>query len=121
MVKFGRVAPQFGVKDIQKAIDFWVEALGFEVTFANGNPVCFSVLKKDDSEIHIKLDPERAGKGHCHILVEGLDDFFKAYQATGHKVIQPPKLQSWGMKDAVLADSDGNTVEVAERIVSPLS
>jgi uncharacterized glyoxalase superfamily protein PhnB len=34
----------------------------------------------------------------------------------GVTVRQPPKIQSWGLRDIVVADGDGNTFEFAEAV-----
>jgi hypothetical protein len=52
-VKFGRMAPCIGVRDIEAACLFYSNVLGFRKVFENGNPVGFIVLKKDDAELRL--------------------------------------------------------------------
>ena len=70
---YGRVAPSFYVSDLQRAMTFWTDQLGFEVKFTNGDPASFAVVKRDAAEVHLAVNSERAGKCHCHIMVEGLE------------------------------------------------
>lgn len=118
---FGRVAPSFYVSDLPRAIAFWTDQLGFEVKFTNGDPVSFAVVGRDAAEVHLSVDPERAGQCHCHIMVEGLEDLSAALTAKGTKIRQPLKKQSWGLQDMVLIDPDGNTLEIAEPIAQTAS
>ena len=111
-MKFRRIAPMLGVTNMEASSEFWTN-LGFEVGFTNGDPTCFAILRKDDVEIHLKVDPDRAGGAHCHILMEGLEEFQN--QFTG-RVLQPMREQSWGLRDMVVSDPDGNTIEMAERL-----
>jgi catechol 2,3-dioxygenase-like lactoylglutathione lyase family enzyme len=111
---FGRVAPTIYVRDFQRALAFWTGPLRFDVKFTNGEPVSFAVLARDKAEVHLSLDPERAGKCHCHILVTDLDDLAGTLTASGTTLQQPLTRQPWGLQDIVLADPDGNTLEIAE-------
>ena len=92
---------------MKRALEFWTGTLGFAVTFTNGDPVCFAILHRDGVDMHIGLDPEAAGYGHCHTSVEPL--------LAGVTVKQPPRLQAWGLRDILVCDPDGNTLEIAER------
>ncbi len=53
--KFGRVAVTIPVTDMEKSLRFYVDLLGFEKTFENGNPIGFAILKRDIAEIHLTL------------------------------------------------------------------
>ena len=121
MVRFGRIAPGFFVRDIQEAIDFWTGKLGFELTFTNGDPLCFAIVRRDDAELHLGLRPEAAGQGHCHIIVEGIDELYRACATGGVTIKQAPKVQSWGLRDMIVADPDGNTVEIGEPVAQSVS
>jgi catechol 2,3-dioxygenase-like lactoylglutathione lyase family enzyme len=116
MVTFGRVAPSIYVRDLQRALDFYCDLLGFSVVFTNGSPICIAVLKRDAAYLNLCLQPERAGLCHAHILLTGLDSFYARLLEAGVTVRQPPKIQDWGMRDIVVADRDGNTFEFAEVI-----
>ena len=116
MTAFRRVVSAFFVSDMARALDFWTETLGFVVAFTNGDPVNFAIVNRDDVDMHIGLKLEAAGHGHCHIVVDGgLDALYNHCVAAGVTVKQKPKTQSWGLRDIVICDPDGNTIEIAER------
>ena len=116
MTTFRSVTPGLFVSDFDRAIRFWTDVLGFEVTFINGNPPCFGIFKRDGATIHVGVDPEKAGTGHCHFMVEGVDDLYPVCKEAGIEIRQAPKEQSWGLRDMIIADPDGNTMEIGERI-----
>jgi catechol 2,3-dioxygenase-like lactoylglutathione lyase family enzyme len=114
MVTFGRVAPSIYVHNMQRALEFYRDILGFSVVFTNGSPISFAVLKQDAAHIHLCVQPENAGSCHAHIMLSDLDSFYARLIAAGVAVRQPPKAQPWGLRDIVVADQDGNTFEFAE-------
>ena len=121
MVKFGRVAPSIYVRDITRALEFYLDILGFSVVFTNGSPMSFAVLRRDAAHIHLCLRPEAAGSCHAHIMVSDLGSFYDKLVSAGAPVRQPPKVQQWGLRDIVVADQDGNTFEFAEPTDEPSS
>jgi catechol 2,3-dioxygenase-like lactoylglutathione lyase family enzyme len=114
MVAFSRVAPSIYVCDIARSLEFYCSILGFSVVFTNGSPLSFAVLRRDEASIHLCVRPESAGSCHAHIMLSDLDSFYNKLISTGVIVRQPPKVQSWGLRDIVIADPDGNTFEFAE-------
>jgi catechol 2,3-dioxygenase-like lactoylglutathione lyase family enzyme len=114
MVAFGRITPSIYVHDMQRALPFYCDLLGFSVVFTNGSPVSFAVLRKDAAHIHLSVRPDFAGSCHAHIMLTDLDSFYRKLVDAHVGVSQPPKMQSWGLRDIVVADPDGNTFEFAE-------
>jgi catechol 2,3-dioxygenase-like lactoylglutathione lyase family enzyme len=116
MPTFGRVAPTVPVADLHRALRFYEGLLGFRVAFTNGIPVSFAVIKQGDAEFHLSMQPEKAGFSHVHVMVDDLDGVHELLQQAGAAVTQPPKLQPWGLRDLVVADPDGNTLEMAQAV-----
>jgi catechol 2,3-dioxygenase-like lactoylglutathione lyase family enzyme len=116
--KFGRVAPSIYVSDLDRSIAFWTGQLGFEVKFTNGAPASFAVLRRDAAEFHLAVNPDIAGKCHCHIMVEGIEDLYDTVAANGMHIIQRLKKQPWGFRDIVVVDPDGNMLELAAPITT---
>jgi catechol 2,3-dioxygenase-like lactoylglutathione lyase family enzyme len=121
MVAFGRVSPSIYVRDMQQALEFYRDILGFCVVFTNGSPVSFAVLRQDAAQIHLSVLPENAGQCHTHIMLSDLDSLYGKLIDAGVIVRQSPKVQPWGLRDIVVADPDGNTFEFAELIGVPVS
>lgn len=116
MPTFGRIAPSVPVADMDRALAFYRDVLGFAVTFTNGNPICFAALKQGDAELHLGVQPAKAGSFHAHLMIDELDPIYERLQQAGTTIKQPPKRQPWGLRDIVIADPDGNTFEIAEAV-----
>ena len=120
MAKFGRVAPSIPVADMQRALQFYRDVLGFSMTFTNGNPISFAIIKQGDAQLHLGVAPGKAGSFHAHIMVDHLEAVYQRLVQASATIRQAPKIQSWGLRDIVIADPDGNTFELAEPIAEPV-
>ena len=119
MVAFGRITPSIYVHDMLRALPFYCDLLGFSVVFTNGSPVSFAILRKDTAALHLSVRADRPGSCHTHIMLSDLDSLYARLVGADVDVRQPPKVQSWGLRDIVVADPDGNTFEFAEPTGKP--
>lgn len=117
-VRFGRIAAMLPVKDMAKAHDFYTQVLGFSKTFENGNPVGFMILKRDDGELHLTLQPhhQNASFNVAHLLVDDVDRLYALCVRHGLRVIKGLKNQEYGLRAFVFEDPDGNRIDVGQRI-----
>lgn len=116
MARFGRVAPSVPVKDLDRALQFYRDLLGFEIQFTNGNPISFAVVKQGEAELHLGVQAAKAGSFHAHLMVDDLDAVHDRLREAGATIRQPPKIQPWGLRDMVVVDPDGNSFEVAQLV-----
>ncbi len=121
MSVFGRVAPSVPVTDMNRALRFYCDLLGFAVTFTNGNPVSFAAIQTGGEQLHLGVQPIKAGFFHAHMMVDDLDSLYERLQRGGVTIRQAPKVQEWGLRDIVIADLDGNTFELAEPAIESAS
>ena len=121
MARFGRVAPTIPVTDIERALRFYRDVLGFVVAFTNADPVSFAVINQGDAQLHLGVQPDKAGSIHAHLMVDDLDGIHDALRQAGIAIRQTPTVQSWGLRDLIVADPDGNSFEIAERLSEPAS
>lgn len=117
-IRFGRVAPMLPVKDIQKAHDFYANTLGFQKTFENGNPVGFMILKRDDAELHLTLQPTHKSLPFnvAHMLVSDVDAVHRLCSDYGLRIIKRLETKDYGLRAFVFEDPDGNRIDVAQVI-----
>jgi uncharacterized glyoxalase superfamily protein PhnB len=108
--------PGFVVRDMSGAINFYTKKLGFEIRFKNG--AVFTLVSRDGIEISLGLDRSgaRAGKGSCYFKMEGLDLFHDELIRKGVEMTHPLKLEAYGMKEFMLTDPDGNTLNFGEPV-----
>jgi catechol 2,3-dioxygenase-like lactoylglutathione lyase family enzyme len=115
-IRFGRIAAMLPVADMARAQDFYVGALGFTKTFENGSPVGFMILKKDDAELHLTLQPghKPAPFNVVHLMVEEIDAFHALIRTRGLRIVKGLRDKDYGLRAFVFEDPDGNRIDVGE-------
>jgi catechol 2,3-dioxygenase-like lactoylglutathione lyase family enzyme len=115
---FGRAAPTISVPDIDNALEFYVGVLGFLKTFANGDPVGFVILQKDAAEIHLTKNPEHRATVHnvAHLLVDDAKSLYDHLAANGVRIIKGLRDADYDMRGFVMADPDGNRIDVGQNL-----
>ncbi len=116
-VRFGRMAPTIGVRDIQAALDFYSSVLGFHKVFQNGDPVGFMVLKKDGAEQHLSLQRNHTPStmNVAHLFVEDVQAIYAACMAANVRIIKSLTYKDYQQDAFVFADPDGNRIDVGQR------
>jgi catechol 2,3-dioxygenase-like lactoylglutathione lyase family enzyme len=108
------LAPQFLVDDLDRAIAYYRDALGF--TFGQPWDGFYAIGRLDGLELHLKEAPKnlaerkhRRDNEHLDASagVEGIDTFYQQCVANGAKIIKPLAATEWGTKDFYVEDPDG--------------
>ena len=117
-IRFGRVAAMLPVKDIARAHDFYTKVLGFTKVFENGDPVGFMILKKDEAELHLTLQPNHnaAPFNVAHMMVDDVDALHAICQQQGLRIIKSLQDKDYGLRAFVFEDPDGNRIDVGQPI-----
>jgi len=109
------------VKDVARAMHFYVDLLGFKVLeeFRNlGSPVYARIRSPHgDSTIALhKLEPGKtlsAEEGiRLYFEVRDLNGFCAKLKARGVTLLQEPKMMPWGWTHAYLNDPDGHELSL---------
>jgi len=117
-IRFGRVASMLPVKDIARACDFYTKILGFTKVFENGDPVGFMILKRDQAELHLTLQPNHkaAPFNVAHMMVDDVDALHAICQRQGLRIIKSIQNKDYGLRAFVFEDPDGNRIDVGQPI-----
>jgi catechol 2,3-dioxygenase-like lactoylglutathione lyase family enzyme len=117
-IRFGRIAAMLPVKDIQRACEFYTKILGFTKVFENGTPVSFVILKKDQAELHLTLQPNHAAASFnvAHMMVDDADALRAICQQHGLRIIKRLEDKDYGLRAFVFEDPDGNRIDVGQPI-----
>lgn len=103
----------FYVKDLDRAAKFYEESLGLKRAWADsGKKMIGFVFEQSDSEIVIHNDDSLPNPDFS-FLVENVEDFCRAYEASGGRVAKKPFEVRCG-KFAVLVDLDGNKLPIID-------
>jgi uncharacterized glyoxalase superfamily protein PhnB len=108
------IAPQFLVDDLDRAIAYYRQKLGFELDFKYQS--FYASVSRDGFAIHLKCAPQlpadrqfRKQNEHldAYISVSGVRGLFSELQMRGAQVIKPLEEQPWACLDFYVEDPDG--------------
>ena len=115
---FGRIAAAIPVSSISRALGFYTGILGMSVTFVNGDPVGFVILKRDAAELHLTLVKGHKGASHnaAHLMVADAVSLHYHLVANGTRIIEGLRDADYGLRGFVFADPDGNRIDVGQQM-----
>jgi uncharacterized glyoxalase superfamily protein PhnB len=108
------IAPQFLVDDLERAIRYYCDQLGFEPDFTYEG--FYASVSRDGFAIHLKcapkLDAEREHRKRnehldAYISVAGIRDLFSELETRGANVISPLEEKPWACVEFYIEDADG--------------
>jgi uncharacterized glyoxalase superfamily protein PhnB len=108
------IAPQFLVDDLNAAIEYYREKLGFDVDFCYES--FYASVSRNGFAIHLKCAPktvrDRAHrKQHEHldayIAVTGVEILHDELRSRGALITKPLEERPWSCKDFYVEDTDG--------------
>ncbi len=110
------VMPVLRYKDAPRAIDFLVEAFGFErnmVVEGEGDTIDHAQLTYGDGMVMLGSDREdsygsQAGRGWIYVVVEDADAHYARAKAAGAKIVRELEDQDYGSRDYGAHDPEGN-------------
>ena len=108
------IAPQFLVDDLDRAIAYYRDKLGFALDFKYQS--FYASVSRDGFAIHLKHGPRLAGdKEHrkqnehldAYVSVSGIQGLFGEMEKRGAQVIKPLEARPWACLDFYVEDPDG--------------
>jgi predicted enzyme related to lactoylglutathione lyase len=118
-------APQLLVDDLDRAIAFYRDVLGFSFGPAWGG--FYAIGERDGFAVHLKCAPKTAEdrehrRQHEHLDVyadvTGVRALYDACTAKGATILKPLASTPWGTIDFYLEDSDGYIIAFGENETS---
>lgn len=114
-----KLFPVFSVRNVEEAIAYYRDRLGFTVAWTWGSPISRAGVALD--VVEIQLDELEAGEtatssmAYCHM--PDVDAYYEACCARGASITMPIADRPWGMRDFRIVDPSGNRLGFA----SPLA
>jgi catechol 2,3-dioxygenase-like lactoylglutathione lyase family enzyme len=100
---------RINVSDVQRAAQWYVEVLGFEISvrYPEDNPYYISFEARGGADFSIQQDEAYPSKGRCNFLTSNLE---KLWESLKDKVTVVEELHStpYGVTKFTIADPDGN-------------
>lgn len=97
MVKILHICPMVPSFDTQVSLDFFVNCLGFQVTFQEGD---YAICSKDSQSVHFLPAGENIGQMEFYLEIEGIDELWESlrHQVSNLKH-KAPFDQPYGMRE----------------------
>ena len=117
------IVPQFLVDDLNRAVAYYRDRLGFDLDFVYDS--FYASVSRDGFAIHLKEAPRFAGEREfkkqqehldAHVSVSGVRELFSELQSRGAAVIKPLQQQPWSCIDFYVEDPDGYVLCFSELI-----
>ena len=121
--KFLGTVPILFVRDVTRAVAFYVDRLGFQIDFLHGNPPFYASVSRDRSCLHLRFvhEPNFAALAAretslilATIEVRHVKTLFEGYERRGIEFSQRLVRQAWGGIDFHVRDLDSNVISFVE-------
>lgn len=110
----------FHVSDVETAVAYYTEVLGFSLDFRYGQ---LAGLYFEDVQLHLSgpdasVTKRAIGQGHVYIYCDEVDQYYAGITAKGAQPLVTMGNRAYGMRDFAVQDADGNIIafgtEIAE-------
>jgi catechol 2,3-dioxygenase-like lactoylglutathione lyase family enzyme len=119
---FGQVQPILGTRDLERAIQFYVDRLGFTLAFRDGSvPTNYVGFRRDRVELHMQFQYEHEmGTIRLRLVVDDPDALYEEYKdknvlREGTQV----RDTSWGTREFAIYDLDRNSLTFYRDLKKP--
>lgn len=109
------LSPELQASDLERSIDFYRRAFGFEVSWCVGEPPELACLCRDNVEFTLRAVATPVPI-HVYFTVAGVDASYAAALAEGARELVPLEDRSYGMRDGRVSDPDGNQIGLGQSI-----
>jgi len=105
---FGPATPVLRVADLEAAIDYYSDRLGFALMWRSS---IFANVMRDDCQIFLAQGDQGGGCAWAWIGVPDVESLHREYRAREVKIRNPPTNYEWAMEMQV-EDLDGNVLRM---------
>ena len=113
------VTPQFRITDRQRSVAFYVGGLGFKVDwehrFEPGFPVFMQLTRAGQSIFLTEHSGDCDVGGAAYFVVADVDACYREFVSRGVVPTEPPEDASYGPREMLVKDPDGNRLRFANR------
>ena len=122
------VHAQIFVTDMERAVRFYRDELGFAVEYLYGEPPYYGLIVREGAAVNLRhvdrlpIDPEMRDRESllaATIVVRNTKALFLSFKTAGVRFHQSYREEPWGAHDFVVADPDGNLILFASRVGEP--
>jgi len=107
------------VADLDRAIEFYTQQLGFELGFKWGEPPFYAGVQNGDCCLHFSAKypyKNNTGHGNIYLVFPEVDALYEKLKVAGVTLHCEIADQPYGMRDFSIADPDGNQVGIGAEL-----
>ena len=119
---FNDCTPILVVRDIQKSVAYYRDALGFTVDFTYGKPASYAGVYRGSVLLHLQAESQAdrpPGGSAVYLYVEDADRIHGELRERGARIEKEPQDYSYGLRDFDVRDLDGNRLVIASPTEKP--
>jgi uncharacterized glyoxalase superfamily protein PhnB len=115
-LRFEAVTPILSVEDLQSAIGWFQDVLGFQTAWVWEDPPALASVCRDQVELNLgvrgRYGPE--GPSHVYLRVAPVDTVWERVLASGAELVAPLADRPYGLRDFGVRDASGNRLDFGE-------
>jgi uncharacterized glyoxalase superfamily protein PhnB len=110
--------PILAVDELDEALAYYQDRLGFDLSWTWGDPPSVASLTRDDVEINLaRRGANGRGASAVYIRLTDVDAYYDECRRNRATIARPPADQPHGMRDFSVTDPSGNRLDFGEAIV----
>ncbi len=119
ITQFPQAVPEIPVSNVEKAAEYYVNALGFHFDWGNDEGGIGGV-SQGDCRIFLTNAAFRENEGNTGTIViwlnlnskQEVDELYHRWRVAGAKILAEPEDKPWHLREFRVADPDGNQLRV---------
>lgn len=119
LTHFPQAVPEIPVSNVEKAAEYYVNALGFEFDWGNDQGG-IGGISQGDCRLFLTNASFRGNDGIKETVIvwlnmksrQEVDELYRRWRETGAKILAEPEDKPWRLREFRVADLDGNQFRV---------
>ena len=107
LTSIGQPVPELPVTDVERAQQYYRDALGFEIGWLYQGKEIGAVSRGNVAIFFRKTTPPFEAAVHW-VFAEDLDATYDELKSSGARIVEPLEKKPWGLRQFTVEDLDGN-------------
>ena len=113
------VVPILNVRDVAASLAYYVDVLGFQLSWAWGEPPTYGGVVSGRAEIQFCQDGQGSAGTWVAVWVDDVDGLYEVLRDREVDIRQPPTTFEWGVREMNVADPDGHRIRFSTGTEAP--
>ena len=104
---FAHPTPELPVADVERAQEYYRDALGFEIGWLEGDKD-IGAVSRDEVAIFLRRRTQPFEPAVHWIFAADIDATYRELRSMGARIVEPLEMKPWGLLQFTVEDIDGN-------------